>query len=154
MDTSKFVWLCGAFSTFWISLFLLCFFWKMEVIRLAGLYAIIPLVTLFGTSDLQLRMSFKMDMLILASLESFLILLVVYLFRHLYKLRFVIPWMLLAFEVFRWTWLIVFYVLGSHSVLSYFEAELFYFYYFVPFIVLLYSVVARKKSNIVQQAPD
>ena len=143
----KFVWLCGAFLTFWISLLLLCIFWKLEIIRLAGLYAIIPGISMLITNDLPWWISFKVQMAILAALEFFLILIVVYFLRHLYKMRFSVSWVLLAFEIFRWVWLTVFYMLGSRSVLSYFEAYLFYFYYFVPFVVLLYCVTTKNKLN-------
>jgi hypothetical protein len=71
MDTMKFVWLCGAFLTFWISLLLLCMFWKSEMLRLAGFYAIVPGISLLIMNGLPWWISFKIKMAILAASEFF-----------------------------------------------------------------------------------
>ncbi len=151
MDAIKFVWLCSSFITFLISFLLLSAYWKKEMIRLAGLYVIVPGISVLIANSLPWWISIKTQMAILAALDFLLIFIVVYFLRHLYKMRFAIPWILLAFEGLRWMWLIVFYMLGPRSVLNDFEGYLYYFYYFVPFVVLLYCVATKDKSNAPRQ---
>jgi hypothetical protein len=146
MDAPKFIFLCGTPAIFFLSLLLLSSFWKKEMTRLVGLYStvatlnVIALMLTFPLGD------FDQTLIISAFIDFVFIIPIVYYFRHLYKMGFVVPWGLLIFEIFRSVRLIL-YSLSSRPALSYFEAYLYYFYYFVPFAVLLYSIFTRDKSK-------
>ena len=150
MDTPKFIFLCGTPSVFFLSLFLLCVFWKWEFVRLAGIYAILPVLNWTVIFLISSWIDFKQVVMVSAVWDFVFIVPLVYIFRNLYKTRFVVPWLLLIFEIFRFAWLIL-YGVSSRSKLTYFEADLYYFYYFVPFIVLLYCIFTRNKSQRVHQ---
>jgi hypothetical protein len=150
MDTLKFILLCGSPLIFFTSLLLLCVFWKRELIRLAGLYSslaglnVIALILIFPWGD------FDQTLIISAIMDFVFIIPIMYLFRKLYKMGTVVPWALLIFEIFRSARLIL-YSLDSRPKLTYFEAFLYYFYYFIPFAILLYCILTRNKSREMSQ---
>jgi hypothetical protein len=150
MDTLKFIFLCGTPLVFFLSLFLFIIFWEREVIRLAGLYAILPGLNMTVVNLISPWVDFKQALIVSAVTDFVFIIPIVYLFRKSYKMGFVVPWLLLIFEMFRSVWLIL-YGLSSRSKLTYFEADLYYFYFFVPFAVLIYCILSRNKSNATQQ---
>jgi hypothetical protein len=153
MDTLKFIWLCGTPLIFFLSLLLLMVFWKKEVIRLAGLYAILPGINMTALNLISQWVDFEQAVIVSAVIDFVFIIPIVYLLRKLYKKGFVVPWLLLAFEIFRSVWLVL-YSLSSRPKLTYFEGALYYFYFFVPFTVLLYCILTGNKSKETYQTAD
>lgn len=150
MDILKFFWLCGSPPIFFISFILLIVPWKVDIIRLAGLYAILPGINMVVVNLTSPMVDFNQAVLISAVTDFVFITPIVFLLRKLHKKRFFIPWLLLAFEAFR-SALLILYCLGHQSKLTYFEVALYYFYFFVPFVVLLYAIFTENKSKGVNQ---
>ena len=149
MDSIKFLWLCLYILSFVISLLILTRFWKDEIIRLVGFYAILPGINMLILNNVLFWFNSNPMIIISAIIDIVFIIPIVYFFRDLYKIRIIVPWLLLVFDVFRWAWLIISNILSPNSTFSYFEAYLFYFYFVVPFVVLLFCIINRgRKSKI------
>ena len=143
MDTVKFIWLCSFFFTFVTSFLLLFAFWRNRLIRLAGMYALLPGINATILNGVLIWFNNRHTIFISIIIEILLLIPFLYFFRHLYKVSFIIPLMLLSLDVFHLIWLAISRVLNPSSTLGLFGSYLFYFYFIVPFTVLLFCVLTR-----------